>query len=101
MPTETHPPRLALVPPVFGDDPKDQHFTSMSKAVDVLLMKSFECVLQEGGEDVLAKVMLNHLARVSGWAASQLGADRTMAMLAHAQHLLEAPMQPTTTRAPW
>jgi hypothetical protein len=61
----------------------------MSKAVDVLLMKSFECVLQEGGEDALAKVMLNHLARVSGWAASQLGADRTMAMLAHAQHLLE------------
>ena len=100
MPTETHPPRLALVPPVFKNDPKDEHFASMSKAVDVLLIKSFECVLQGGGEDALAKVMLNHLARVSGWAASQLGADRTMAMLAHAQHLLEAPMQRQPNDAP-
>jgi hypothetical protein len=81
VPTETHPPRLALVPPVFGDAPKDEHFTSMSKAVDVLLMKSFECVLQKGGEDALAKAMLNHLARVSDWAASQFGEDRTVAML--------------------
>jgi len=81
VPTETHPPRLALVPRVFGDDPRDERPASMSEAVDVLLMRSFRYILQEGGEDALAKAMLNHLARVSDWAASQFGEDRTVAML--------------------